>query len=88
MGFNDHTADLYEVAETAATKAGAVYRCPNHDHVLLTHGDQDADKNAYAIATNVAKGRGYGLEAMREAVAAVLQAADYECPYPPCNLED
>jgi hypothetical protein len=54
--------DFSDVAEAAATRAGAVYRCPNHDHVLLTKSDEDADKKAYAIATNVAKERGYDLE--------------------------
>ena len=55
--------------------------------LLLTRNDRDADKKAYAIATNMAKEQGYDFAAMRQAVEAVLNDAGFNCPYPPCSVE-
>jgi hypothetical protein len=82
-----HDDDLYDVAEAAATKARAVHRCPNHDEVLLTNANEEAEHTAYAIATNWAKEHGYNVKKMQEAVADVLRDAGDECPYAPCNPE-
>jgi hypothetical protein len=85
MGINDHSPDLYEFAEAAAIEAKAVYHCANHDDVLLTHGDAEANAEAYAIASIRAKEHGLDLKAVREAVADVLRDAGSDCPYPPCD---
>jgi hypothetical protein len=60
-------------AEAAATEANAVYRCANHDDVLLTRDDVEANDRAYAIASNRAKEHGLDLNTVREAVADVSQ---------------
>ena len=85
MGTEPDDDDWYSIAEQAATEAKAVYRCENHDEVLLTNDDDEANKLAYAIATNWAKERGIVLEKMQQAVADVLGDSVDECPYAPCN---
>ena len=77
--------DLYDTAEAASSQAGAVQRCPNHDDVLLSKQDAEANKRAYAVAANWAKERGYDRTEMMQAVDAVLADAVFECPYQPCN---
>jgi hypothetical protein len=81
---NDHSPDLYEFAEAAATEAKAVYRCANHNDVLLTRGDAEANNRAYAIASNRANDHGLDVNAVRKGVTDVLNDAVSDCPYPPC----
>jgi len=79
--------DCYEWAESAATEAEAVYRCPNHDDIVLTHADDEADRRAFAIATNLLK-RGKikcDRRQLLDAVQDVLGSAAFECPYDGCS---
>ena len=46
---------LRSIAEGVAIKAGAVSACPHHSDTILSNDDQDAEKRAYAIGTNMVK---------------------------------
>ncbi|EKE70910.1 hypothetical protein [Oceanibaculum indicum] len=74
-------------AEDAAAQAllatGALTVCPHHKDVPIRHGDQAAERHAYAKATVIAKSA--GKEFMREDIMAAIQealdrAADGHCP--------
>jgi hypothetical protein len=81
MGLNDHMPD--EDAFTAvAIQAGAVKTCPLHSGVVINQGDPEADRRAYAIATNKWKEgelAGDGEDITAGIKNAIDMAAD-ECP--------
>jgi len=82
MGHNDH---MFEDDEALAilVEAKAVEICPRHNDVWIRVGDVDAERRAYAIATNWQKsGKIIGeREDIMESLKDVLdQAADGECP--------
>lgn len=47
--------DLEESATMFALKAKAILPCQWHEDVLVNQGDEDANRRAYAIATNACK---------------------------------
>jgi hypothetical protein len=72
--------DLRSVARDLLVEAGAASECP-HGEVLLT-GDDDAEKRAYAIGTNMFKaGKIEGTrEEFMEAIQGAIEDASGECP--------
>lgn len=83
MSINDLVDQLDDLVLRATLKAKAVKPCHFHRDVLIYRGDPDADRHAYAIATNLWKsdGRTFDREEVTAAVKDVLdQCADGECP--------
>lgn len=83
MSINDLADELDILALQAALKAKAVEPCYFHKHVLIHRGNDDADRHAYALATNAWKddGRIFEQREVTEAVKDVfVQAADGSCP--------
>jgi hypothetical protein len=70
-----------DVATEVAVEAGAIERCPNHEEVVISQFDDDANRHAYALATNRWK-RGEvqcDREEFMETVKAVIDEASDEC---------
>jgi len=55
MSIKHYAQELEEAATLYALKAHAIAACQWHDDVLVNQGDPDADRRAYAIATNACK---------------------------------
>lgn len=55
MSIKHYAQDLEEAATTFALRAKAIAPCQWHDDVLVNQGDEDANRRAYAIATNACK---------------------------------
>lgn len=78
-------SDTRETAEQCAKEAGAIISCPvcgNHD---VLADDDEAERNAYARATNELKAgvrgfRGMEREEVMAIVKSVLNDANIECP--------
>jgi hypothetical protein len=83
MSVNDYAMDLEDAAMSAALRAKAVRFCPAHNDVWIRVGDPEAERRAYAIATNMIK-TGDPVSDREDLMAAVKdaldQAADGECP--------
>jgi len=82
MGLNDHMPTEDDFA-AIAIQAGAIKVCPIHHDVTINQGDEEADRRAYAIATN--KWKADDLVGDRESIMqgihnAITMAADDECP--------
>lgn len=80
---NSYSMELEEAAMAAALRAKAVYFCRVHGDVWIRAGDPEAERHAYALATNMWKADDPVSERtdLMEAVKDVLdQAADGECP--------
>ena len=75
--------ELEDAAMSAVLRAKAVRICPVHSDVWIRVGDTEAERHAYAIATNMWKAdepvsdREDLLQAVKDALD---QAADGECP--------
>lgn len=83
MSINDLADELDGLTLRAALEAKAVQPCHFHTDVLIYHGDIDADRHAYALATNMwkADGRIFERAEVMDAVKDVfISAADGECP--------
>ena len=83
MSINNYVDDVESVARYALGKANAIEFCPAHPDVTIRVGDDDAERHAYALATNILKRD--GTYWMREDVMPAIQdqldmAADGECP--------
>lgn len=72
---------LEAVATGVALKAGALQACPLHDDVVLTVGNSEADRKAYAIGTNMVKsGEVDGTrEEFMDAIKSAIDDASDEC---------
>lgn len=81
-GLADLAMELEQVALQAAIEAGAIEVCEFHDYVTVTTGDDEAEKLAYAIATNKWKSGEVGgeREDLMDAVQQVIGEAAWECP--------
>ena len=84
MSIDRHVDTIEAIARAALAKANAIEVCQFHKHVTIRVGDDDAERHAYALATNVLKSDGT-IEFMREDVLEAIkdeldQAADGECP--------
>jgi len=72
-----------EQCETYAKQSGAIVRCPRCRSYDIKAGDEDADRKAYATATNAWKAGKFGLSDLNEVSAlmkSVLTDANHECP--------
>lgn len=81
LGHNDHMPDYQEFIGIAI-EAGALKACPIHSDVTINQCNPDAERRAYAMATNKWKaGELFGdREDIMEGVKdAIDQSAD-ECP--------
>ena len=83
MSINNHMDSCEAIAQEALAKAGAIQICQFHRTVTIRVGDDEAERRAYAMATNVLKQDG-SIAFMREDVMASIKheldmAAD-ECP--------
>ena len=81
-GFNDHLPDLRSEAEAIAFRAGAIERCPEHDHITLDKDDEEANGRAYATRTERWKNGGLRCERQEfmDAIHDVLNSSAPECP--------
>jgi len=80
---NQYALSLEDAAIAAALRAGAVRLCARHHDVWIRVGDPEAEKRAYAIATNMWKADDpvSDREDLMDAVKNVLEmAAEDECP--------
>lgn len=83
MSINDLDDELEGLARAAIARTKAAHVCPFHEDILIRRGDPDAEKHAYALATNGLKRDGtmYLREDLMSAIKMVLDmAADDECP--------
>jgi len=83
MSINNLVDELEAAARSALVKAGAIKSCPFHSDVTIRVGDPDAEKRAYAIATNTLKsdGKMWLREDLMPAIKKELDlCADEECP--------
>jgi hypothetical protein len=74
---------LREQAIVAAVEAGALSRCDAHEEVLLHQSDDEAEKHAYALGTNMhKKGEVDGTrQEFMDSIKSVLEEAADECPF-------
>ncbi len=83
MSVNDLAQELEDAAKEAIFTAKAVEACRFHPEVTVRLGDDEAERRAYAIATNRLKKNGTMF--LREDLMSTIQnemdmAADGECP--------
>lgn len=81
MGWNDHMPDAGEFA-AIAIEAGAISPCPLHDDIMLDQCDDEANRRAYAIATNRWKADElFGArENIMEGIKAAISDSAFDCP--------
>ncbi|MER9659015.1 hypothetical protein [Mesorhizobium sp. M0159] len=81
MSINDLVDSIEQVARLAVLEAKAVYVCEFHPDATITNGDPEADRLAYAIATNKLKREDemFMREEVMEAVKYELDMANDEC---------
>ena len=81
MSINDLVQSIEDAARRAVFQAGAVRTCKFHNDAVILIGDPDAEKRAYAIATNELK-RHDEMVIREDVMAAVkheLDMAEGEC---------
>ncbi len=83
MSINDYADNLESVARYALGTSGAIEVCKQHPDVTISVGNLDAERHAYAIATQTLKRD--GTMWMREDVMSAVKheldmAADDGCP--------
>ena len=84
MSINDLIDELESAARIALGQARAIKVCPFHSDVIIRLGKVDAERHAYAIATNMLKNDGtmWLREDLMLAIKDALDmAADGECPH-------
>jgi hypothetical protein len=81
MSIKHYTQDLEETALVIAIKAKAVAACEWHEDVLVNQGDPDADRHAYALATNACKSGEFAgqRQDLLDAVKDVIDMSADEC---------
>lgn len=81
MGHNDHMMTEDDLAGICI-EAGALKVCPAHPHVVVNQGDPEAERRAYAIATNRWKAGGLIEDRpdVMEGIKHALEMAADECP--------
>lgn len=83
MSINELSESLDTIARQALLEAKALVPCPVHRDTMIRRGDDEAERRAYAFATNMLKRHGE-VEWRSDLMAAVHQelvmAADGECP--------
>lgn len=83
MSINDYADSVELAALQALFKTGALKTCQLHSDVTINVGDPDAERHAYATATNTLKRDGtmFMREDVMDAIKDALgMAADGECP--------
>ena len=83
MSINNYVDDIEAIAQTALAQTKALKVCPFHKEVTIRIGDTDAERHAYAIATNMMKKEDtlWMRDDVLESIKYELDmAADGECP--------
>lgn len=72
---------LYAHAQEIAVQAGAIEECEYHPGTFITRDDTDAEKKAYAIATNKIKNGEISCkrEELLDAIKSAIGDAGEEC---------
>lgn len=72
---------IYSYAQTIAEQAGAIEECRRHPGTFISQEDPEAEKMAYAIATNKLKEGGIDCnrDELMSAVKAAIDDAGIEC---------
>ena len=78
----DYHGDLGEVAEQIAVAAGAIAICPDCETDYVSKGDDDANKRAFAIASNRLKAGKIKADtkALMDAIQSVVENTPEDCP--------
>lgn len=81
MSIKHYAQELEEAALVYAIKARAIVPCPWHEDVLINQGDPDADRLAYAIATNACKAGEFGGDRadLMDAIKNAIDMSADEC---------
>lgn len=81
MSIKHYVQDCEEMALTVALKAGAIKTCPYHEDYVVNQYDPDADRHAYALATNAVKSGDFGGDRgdLLNAVKNVIDMSADEC---------
>jgi hypothetical protein len=81
MSINDYADDLEAAALEALAKANAIEACPRHSDAVIRVFDDDAERHAYAIATNALKRDGtlWQREDLMAEIKRILDEADDQC---------
>lgn len=80
MGCNKHWPNLRAEAEDILLEAGAVYRCPKHEDVLLASGDGLAIWRSRAMAVELSEAAGVDQGRLLEGIRSTLESAASNCP--------
>ena len=82
MSIDGYAMALEGLVLSAALDAKAIAPCPFHSDEIMTNGDPDADRRAYAFATRAWKFEGavFEREEVMEAMKGLLEMTDEECP--------
>lgn len=91
MSVNDYVDSVQGIAREALGTAKAIEVCSRHPEVTIRVGDDDAERHAYAIATNILK-RDDGMDMREDVLEAIkdelVMAAEGECPECAHQLRD
>jgi hypothetical protein len=83
VSVDDYAEALTNEAQRALFESGALKSCPIHPDVTIRVGDEEAERSAYAIATNNLK-RDDRIEWREDLMSAIKDeldvAADEVCP--------
>ncbi len=83
MSINDYVDTCEDVARVALVRAKALTCCQFHPEITIRVGNDDAERHAYALATNAMKQDGtiaYMREYVLTAIKCDLNEATDECP--------
>lgn len=75
-------SELYEIAVHILVETGAIEACPEHDHIMLDQGDDEAESHAYALGMNKVKSGEVRctFEEMKTAIQSAYRDAAWDCP--------
>jgi hypothetical protein len=81
LSINDYADDLESAARLALAKANAIEVCQFHSDATIRLFDDDAERRAYAIGTNMMKrdGTPFMREDLMAEIQRQLEEADEQC---------
>lgn len=74
--------EMYEIARDVAVRAKAIERCERHEEITTDCSDDDANRRAYALGTNMVKAGEVDAERQEfmDAIKAAIDSSGDECP--------